>query len=311
MTLPLVPYEGRMSYCLIKCIQMVLAHQGQTYPLPWLECVSGEVFGFTYIRDDQRFFAAVGYEYDRAGEHLLRSLNQDYRFTSAADDVAALAALDDALSSGPVVAGMLDMGYLSYIPDHEMIHGVDHAVVVLARQPDEVIVHDPGGYPLMPLPLADFLAAWQRDVYTGKPYGLWRIGAQGTPPTEEDIWEQTLAHAREIYTRQRETIPGGPTLLFGPEAMRTLAADLRDAPLDRDLGGLRYFSWRVSAQRCLDGMFFLRERLPEAAAIRWEQAQLYGRLQQASSTHQRAHLPDLLERLADHEARFIAALDAR
>lgn len=297
-----------MSYCLIKCIQMVLAHRGQSYPLPWLECVSGEVFGFAYIRDGQRFFAVVGYEYDKAGEHLLRTMNQDYSFIGAADDAAALAALDEALRKGPVVAGMLDMGYLSYIPDHEMIRGVDHAVVVLARQPDGVIVHDPEGYPLMPLPLADFLAAWQRDIYTGKPYGLWRIGAQGTPPTEEAIWEQTLNRAREIYTRQTETIPGGPTLLYGPEAMRTLAADLRDAPPERDLGGLRYFSWRVSAQRCMDGAFFLRERLPEAAAIRWEQAQLYGMLQQASSAHERTRLLDLLERQADQETRFIAAL---
>lgn len=308
MTIPLVPYEGRMSYCLIKCIQIVLAHRGQPYPLPWLECVSGEVFGFSYIRDGQRFFAVVGYEYDRAGEHLLRTLNQDYSFTGSADDAAALAALDDALSAGPVVAGMLDMGYLSYIPDHQMIQGVDHAVVVLARQPAAVIVHDPEGYPLMPLPLADFLGAWQRDIYTGKPYGLWRIGPQGTPPSEDAIWEQTLARARALYTRQTDTIPGGPTLLFGPGALRTLAADLRNVPPDRDLGGLPYFSWRVSAQRCMDGAFFLRERLPEAAAIRLEQAQLYGQLQQASSVHEHARLPDLLERQADLETRFIAAL---
>jgi hypothetical protein len=308
MTIPMVSYEGRMSYCLVKCLQMVLAHQGQSYPLPWLECVSGEVFGFVYIRDGQRFFAVVGYEYHQAGEHLLRALNYDYSFTGAADDTTALAALDDALRMGPVVAGMLDMGYLSYIPNHQMIRGVDHAVVVLARQPNGVVVHDPEGYPIMPLPLADFLAAWQRDIYTGTPYGLWRIGAQSTPPTEDAIWEQTLAHARELYARQTETIPGGSMVLFGPEALRTLAADLRDAPPERGLDGLPYFSWRVSAQRCMDGAFFLRERLPEAAAIRWEQAQLYGTLQQASSVHESARLPDLLERQADHETRFIAAL---
>ena len=297
-----------MSYCLMKCIQMVLANQGHTYPLPWLECVSGEPFGFVYVQDGHRFFAVVGYVYHEAGEHLLRTLNYSYSFTGAADDAEALTALDDALGTGPVIAGMLDMGYLTYIPGHQALHGVDHAVVVLAHRPDEVVVHDPEGYPAMPLPLADFLSAWQRDIYTGKPYGLWRIGAQGEPPTEQAIWEETLARARQIYTRTAETLPGGTTLLYGPEAMRTLAADLHTAPPERSLDSLPYFSWRVSAQRCLDSAIFLRERLPAAAAIRWEEAQLYGMLQLASAANERAKVSALLERLAGYEERFIAAL---
>jgi hypothetical protein len=64
----------------------------------------------------------------------------------------------------------------------------------------------------------------------------------------------------------------------------------------------------VSGQRCLDSAFFLRERLPQAAAIRWEECQIYGQLQLASAANQRTVLPDLLERLADCEERFIAAL---
>jgi hypothetical protein len=48
--------------------------------------------------------------------------------------------------------------------------------------------------------------------------------------------------------------------------------------------------------------------MPEAAAIRWEECQLYGALQQASVANKRADLPVLLERLAEQETRFIAAL---
>jgi hypothetical protein len=89
--------------------------------------------------------------------------------------------------------------------------------------------------------------------------------------------------------------------------MRALADDLRDRP-EQDLGAMPYFSWRVSGQRCLDSAFFLRDRLPDAAAIRWEECLIYGQLQQASAAGRRAALPDLLERLAEHEARFIAAM---
>lgn len=307
MALPLIPFEGRMSYCLIKSIQMVLSYQGHTYAPEWLECVSGEPFGFTYVRDGQSFFAVDGLVYHRAGEHLLRALNYDYTYTGFSDAAAALAALDEALSAGPVVVGMLDMGYLTYAPDHQFSLGADHAIVVLARRPDVVIVHDPAGYAAVPLPLDDFLEAWRRDIYTGKPYGLWRIGKQGEPPTEEVIWKRTLARARENFTLPDETLPNGTIIHYGPNAMRLLAEDLNTYS-ERDLGALPFFSWRVSGQRCLDSAFFLREKLPEAAALRWEQCQIYGELQQASTPENRAALPGLLHRLAEYEERFIAML---
>jgi hypothetical protein len=307
-TIPPVPFAGRMSYCLIRSLQMVLAHQGHEYPVTWLECVSGEAFGVVYIQGDADLFAVVGYGYHEAGQHLLRTLGFDHSFTSAGeDDTAALAALDTALRDGPVAVGMLDMGYLTYAPDHEHARGADHAIVVLARRPDAVVVHDPAGYPAAVLPLADFLAAWRRDIYTGKPYGLWRIGAQREAPSAEEVWDRTIAHARDLYTRTAETLAPGITEHYGPQALRLLAADLRAAP-ERPLGGLPYFNWRVSGQRCLDGATFLRERLPDAAAIRWEQCQVYGAIQQASTSAGRSRLPDLLERQADLEAAFIAAL---
>jgi hypothetical protein len=296
-----------MSYGLIRSLLMVLSHQGHEYPVPWLECVSGEPFGFVYIRGDAELFAVVGYGYHEAGQHLLHTLGYDYSFTSAGeDDATALAALDAALLGGPVAVGMLDMGYLTYAPDHEHARGADHAIVVLARRPDSLVVHDPAGYPAAVLPLADFLEAWKRDVYTGKPYGLWRIGAQREMPSADAIWDSTIAHARELYARADEPVAPGLTLHYGPGAMRLLAQDLGAEP-ERGLGGLPYFNWRVSGQRCFDGAMFLRERLPGAAAIRWQQCQLYGEIQ-SISVRNRSKLPGLLEHQADLETAFIAAL---
>jgi hypothetical protein len=297
-----------MSYCLIRSLHMVLAHQGHDYPLAWLECVSGEPFGFVYLRGDAEPFAVVGYAYHEAGQRLLGTLGFDYSFTSAgANDAAALTMLDTALRNGPVAVGMLDMGYLTYAPDHERARGADHAIVVLARRPDAVIVHDPAGYPAALLPLVDFLQAWQRDIYTGKPYGLWQVGAQRNAPNDDTIWDSAIAHARALYTRSDEALAPGLMAHYGPPALRLLAEDLRAEP-ERSLGALPYFNWRVSGQRCIDGAMFLRERLPEAAAIRWQQCQVYGEIQQASTSVNRSRLPDLLERQADLEAAFVTAL---
>ena len=309
-SVPLVPFSGRMSYCLIRSLKMVLEYRGQTYPTPWLECVSGEPFGFVYIRQADDLFAINGYAYHLAGEHLLRTLNYEYTYTGASDAEDALAALDTALRDGPVVAGMLDMGYLSYAPGHEAARGADHAIVVLARDEESVTVHDPAGYPCVPLPLNDFLEAWQRDIYTGKPYGLWHIGTQREPPDAETIWNTTLARARANFAKANEEIGNGVSLLYGPGAMHILAEDLRAEP-ERSLGALPYFNWRVSAQRCMDSALFLRERLPEAGAIRWEQTRVYGEIQQAIVTERRAQLPTLIEELAEYETAFIAALGKR
>ena len=250
---PQVSFTGRMSYCLTRSLHMVLAHQGHDYPVDWLECVSGEPFGFVYIRGDAEPFAVVGYAYHEAGQHLLRALGFDYSFTSAGEnDATALATLDAALRDGPVAVGMLDMGYLTYAPDHERARGADHAIVVLARRPDALIVHDPAGYPAALLPLADFLQAWQRDVYTGKPYGLWRIGEQREEPSVDAIWEGAVAHARELMGRSDEALAPRLMAHYGPNALRLLAEDLRAQP-ERGSWALPYFNWRVSGQRCVDG----------------------------------------------------------
>jgi hypothetical protein len=170
-----------------------------------------------------------------------------------------------------------------------------------------VVVHDPAGYPAALLSLADFLQAWQRDIYTGKPYGLWQIGAQRKTPDADEIWDSAITHARELYARSDEALAPGVMAHYGPNALRLLAEDLRAEP-ERSLGALPYFSWRVSGQRCFDGAMFLGERLPGAAAIRWEQCQLYGEIQQASISASRSQLAGLLERQSDLEAAFIAAL---
>jgi hypothetical protein len=307
MAIPMVPFEGRMSYCLIKSLQMVLAHKGYEYPLPWLECVSGQPFGFVYLRDGKQFFALNGYEYHLAGEHLLRTLNFTYSYTGSANDQEALDALRQALQDGPVALGMLDMGYLTYSPNHRYAMGSDHAIVVLALNDDHLIVHDPDGFVAVKLPLTDFLESWRRDVYTGKPYGLWKIGTQNTPPTTEEIWQSTLNRARSNFAQTSQTFPD-MQVLYGPKAMIALAEDMRtrrDIPIE----GLAYFCWRVSNQRCFDSAMFLSERLPDAAAIRWEQSLIFGAIQQATMAGQRDEIADLLERLADNEARFIAEIN--
>ena len=47
------------------------------------------------------------------------------------------------LLSGPVVLGPLDMGYLTYNPNHIHLYGVDHFVSVYDLDDEFIYFHDP------------------------------------------------------------------------------------------------------------------------------------------------------------------------
>src|SRR5258708_22620392 len=124
-----VPFAGRMSYCLTRCLHMALAARGDHYPVPYLECVGTEVFGFVYDRTpDGDGFAVNGFEYHLAGERMLEALGYDYALRSFADEQAALAALRAQLEVGPVVAAMVETGSPTHAPKHRSSLLADHSV---------------------------------------------------------------------------------------------------------------------------------------------------------------------------------------
>lgn len=173
------PFVGRISYCLMRSFKMVLDARGDRYDLAFLECASSEPFGFIYVRGADGGIAVNGIPYHIAGERVLKLLGYAYELYADAPEEAALAWLREHVAREPVVAGMLDAGFLSYDPNHAHLRGADHAVVVLEVGDRDVIVHDPNGFVATPLPLPDFLAAWRADgMYTGKARMAWVIGAR-------------------------------------------------------------------------------------------------------------------------------------
>ena len=68
------------------------------------------------------------------------------------------------LSKGPVMPGPLDMGELSYHPNVRGANGVDHFVVALHKEDGAVVVHDPAGYPAMPIDVEALGRAWRADL---------------------------------------------------------------------------------------------------------------------------------------------------
>ena len=313
----IVPFEGRMSYCLTKCLKMILAYYGDDYALPFLECVSTEPFGFVYVREANGGLAVNGYEYDHAGERMLQLLGYDYELLWFDDQEQALLQMDSLVKRDPVVVGMLNMGSLEYRPDYHEMAGADHALVVLERRNGIVIVHDPDGYVCVSLPLNSFLEAWRADhIYTGKSYMLWVVGKRARQPTNDELYSRALELGLENLHRTSTIAGNGTRVLFGPEALQTLAQDLRDCRAeDRWLRVYKSFTFRVSGQRCFDSSFFIKQapfqnsHLVRCAEIRFEQAVEYGQAQLAAVTEETPLLAYTLERIAVLEKKFIDALE--
>ncbi|MHC5879180.1 DNA repair protein RadC, partial [Streptococcus pyogenes] len=71
--------------------------------------------------------------------------------------------------------GPLDMGYLTYNPNHVNLQGVDHFVSIYDFKVEEVYLHDPAGYPCVHMDFKEFLQAWRADAidYKRGSYSMW------------------------------------------------------------------------------------------------------------------------------------------
>ena len=313
-----VPFVGRISYCLVRCFKMVLDARGDRYDLPFLECVSSEPFGFTYVRGADGGLAVNGIPYHLAGERLPQLLGYAYELYADASEQAALAWLAERVARGPVVAGMLDAGFLTYDPNHLHLRGADHAVVVLDVRNADVVVHDPNGFVATPLRLEDFLAAWRADgIYTGKARMAWVIGARERRPSLEEVYRGALELSLDNLRRVAPPKRGNVAVLFGPAAIRALAHDVRaDLIAPRWKQSYTHWAFRVSGQRCHDSALFIRAapfcdaRFAQVAELRLAEAGEFGRAQAALTGGRTTEAAIALERLAALEEEMTEALAA-
>lgn len=131
----MVPYVGSGPYCYANSLSMCLLGSGippEHVPPPgFLECLSTMPFGNTYLAGPQLFFFD-GLDPDRGLTCALQPLGVRCRLERGGDDETALGRLRAAVQHGPVLLGPLDMGYLTYQPNHPHLGGSDHFVVALA-----------------------------------------------------------------------------------------------------------------------------------------------------------------------------------
>ena len=304
-------YTGSGPYCYANSLAMVL---GEEAPTPGvIEVLTGSPFGFELIGGTLPLFDPYGWDPDMGLDAAIALLGYRCDKSVGGTPEEAEARLREAVASGPVLVGPVDMGLLLHQPGTPNGDGGDHFVAVLEVDDDgTVLFHDPHAHPYTTLPISDFLTAWEAKsvAYIDTPYVM-RAGftRQRTVTAEEALRQSLPDAARWLSGREDLPVPAGT--LGAAAGLETLAAMADSGLDDRTRGFLAWFAIRVGARRLDDAARCLASLgLDEASAIAAGQARLVGALQFPLVRGEDRVVADGLRRLAPGYERLRIALDA-
>ena len=177
----MISYVGNGPYCYANSAAMLLESAGESVEPRVIEVLSGVGLGAFWVAESQTLFlSGLASAPDVGLSRSFGLLGFDVDEEAELDgDAIPIDALNLQLGKGPVLLGPLDMGELSYFPNARGANGADHFVLALRIEDGAVVVHDPAGYPAMPIGVEALDRAWRADLIA---YRRGHIPYGGTPP---------------------------------------------------------------------------------------------------------------------------------
>ena len=192
----MLDYIGNGPYCYANSAAMLLDSVGESIEPRLLEVLSGVGLGAFWLAESQTLFLSGWASMPDVGISRAFGLLGFKVAEEAESDGAPMPAeaLARQLDDGPVLLGPLDLGALPYQPDSQGGNGIDHFVLALGIEGDEVIMHDPDGYPAVPIALEALDRAWRADLidYRKGPYRRWHSPVRVESPAPEEISEMAI-----------------------------------------------------------------------------------------------------------------------
>ena len=294
-------YFGDVSLCYTNSLAMALDSVGVDVRPEYLEALMVMGNGASIMKDDPRHplvFFDNG-EPDVSISNCLRMLGfawEDFFVEGPTTDLTEVRdRLARMLESGPVVAGPLDMGLLTYNPNFHGLGGVDHFVCVLGLDGGRVHLHDPAGFPYMSMEFQDFAKAWEARAisYRRGSFSMWGAFTRVREPTQEEVYREVSSIMRKRYDAGEQGV------------IRSYAEAIRHNGMSPQQKGIhQYFSFRLAAARSLYAARFLADHDPERAQIKERIASLFGQAHLHNLTEDNLALADTLGRIAELDDRF-------
>lgn len=297
-------YFGDVSLCYTNSLAMALDSYGFRFRPEYLEALMVMGNGASVVENDAEHplvFFDNGHP-DASISNCLRILGFEYEdfYVEEAEGPSADGAwgrLQRMLANGPVVAGPLDMGYLTYNPNCRDLGGVDHFVYVCGLHEERVRLHDPAGFPCMEMELEDFARAWAAEgiAYKRGAFSMWGSFTRTREPDAEEIYHGASLVMRKRYEQGESGV------------MRMYADSIRRNGMSRQQKQIhQFFSFRLAAARSIYMGRFLEEHDPERAELKERIAALFGQAHLNSMEDDSARLADTLASIAELDERFKA-----
>ena len=295
-------YFGDVSLCYSYSLAMALDAYGYDFKAEFLEAIMVMGNGASIVREDDQHplvFFDNGMP-DLSISHSLKILGFDYEDFYLKDgaevDLEEIKRkLEMFLSNGPVVLGPLDMGHLTYNPNHTILYGVDHFVTVYDIDNQYLYLHDPAGFACMKVAFKDLLEAWKAETidYKRGSYSMWGNFKKVKNPSQTEIYQETARIMRRRYLNGQNGVLECYAKAVAENGLNTEQKQLH-----------QYFSFKLAAVRNLYLSKFLKNHDPEGARLKEELATLFGQAHLSCLKEDYQELSNLLYQIAEVDGRF-------
>ena len=295
-------YFGDVSLCYSYSLAMALDSYGYDFKAGFLEAIMVMGNGASIVKEDERHplvFFDNGMP-DLSISHSLKILGFDYEDfylkNGAEVDLEEIKRkLETFLSNGPVVLGPLDMGHLTYNPNHTILYGVDHFVTVYGIDDQYLYLHDPAGFACMKVTFTDIIEAWKaEDIdYKRGSYSMWGNFKKVKSPSQTEIYQETARIMKNRYLNGQNGVLECYAKAVAENGLNTEQKQLH-----------QYFSFKLAAVRNLYLSRFLKDHEPEGARLKEELATLFGQAHLSCLKEDYQELSHLLYQIAEVDGRF-------
>ena len=295
-------YFGDVSLCYSYSLAMALDAYGYDFKADFLEAIMVMGNGASIVKEDDQHplvFFDNGMP-DLSISHSLKILGFDYEEFYLKDGVEVdleeiKRKLETFLSNGPVVLGPLDMGHLTYNPNHIILYGVDHFVTVYSIDDQYLYLHDPAGFACMKVAFKDILEAWKAGAidYKRGAYSMWGNFKKVKSPCQTEIYQETARIMRNRYLDGQSSVLECYAKAVAENGLNTEQKQLH-----------QYFSFKLAAVRNLYLSKFLKDHDSEGARLKEELATLFGQAHLSCLKEDYQELAHLLYQIAEVDGRF-------
>lgn len=301
-------YTGNSSYCYSNSLHMCLSIVGKkdVPDVSYIECLTGMPFGTCFLDVEMPMFfpSPVQTEPHEGLTQALKTLGWSCELWQSDSAEEAEVELTEVLKYGPVLLGPIDMGLLSYDPNHKFKQGADHFVVVLGIEEEFALIHDPQFYPYATLPIKQLIKAWSAEQigYIDKAYTLRHSFIEQQTTTRALMNEATLILAEKIQSDDVDH----PVFFGGSSAFEKAIDLLEGTPNPSFSGLLTNFALPIGARRSVDAMQFMKEvEKPKLSSLYNTKAKLFGKAQYYAVMENWSEVNKCFNRLSETEEALV------